>query len=168
MPKNKTNNKGFTIMEVMVGAAMAVIVVLGTSIALSDSQRGWHQTYNRIYSEVVTGSHIAQRTFDTVVRKSSTQWFMLDGNKHWVEVYYYADANSISIDRYARFYAEDSNLYVEYGNRNPRGVLDTEFICGNVDSCEFQNTGLSLQMILTLDNDRERLTTTTSAKLHNN
>jgi hypothetical protein len=167
MLKHKVNNRGFTLIEIMVGVAAAVLVVLGTSIALSDSQQGWNQTYNRVYSDVVTGSHIAQKTFDAVVRKSSTQWYMLDGSKHWVEVYCYADANSLIVDRYARFFESEGSLYVEYGNRLPRQTLTTETLCNNVTFCEFKNTGRSMQMILTLDNGREKLTTTTSAILHN-
>ena len=168
MRKNKKNNrKGFTLVELMVGAVIVVLVVLGISIAVSDSQRGFNATYNRVYSDVVTGSHIAQRAFDAVVRKSSNQWFLIDKDGSWVEVYHYADPNSIVIDRYARFYASDSNLCVEYGNRNPREPLSVETICGNVTSCEFKETGRSMQMILTLDNGREQMTSTTSAVLHN-
>jgi hypothetical protein len=167
MLKNTAKNKGFTIIEMMVGAAAAVIVVLGTAIALSDSQRGYNETYNRVYSDVVTGSHIAQRTFESVVRKSSTQWVQLDSGKNWVEVYYYSDPNSSTVDSYARFYIAENSLYVEYGNRDPREALNTETICKNITSCEFQTTGRSIQMILTVDNGREKLTTTTSATLHN-
>jgi prepilin-type N-terminal cleavage/methylation domain-containing protein len=167
MRKNKTNNKGFTLTEAMVAAAIAVIVMLGISIALYDSQRGWNATYNRVYSEVVTGTHVAQRAFDAVVRKSSNQWFLLDEDGQWVEVYYYADPNSLLIDRYARFFESQGDLCVEYGNRKPREPISVETICDNVTFCAFQQTGRSMQMILTLDNGREKLDTTTSAVLHN-
>jgi hypothetical protein len=168
MQKNETCNRcGFTIIELMVGAAMMVIVVFGFAIALSDSQRGWNAMYNRVYSDVVTGSHIAARVFDTVVRKSSVKWFELDEDRQWVEVYYYADPNSVLIDRYARFSQAEGNLRVEYGQRNPREPLSVETICGNVSSCSFMQTGRSMQMVLTLDNGKEELTTVTSAVMHN-
>jgi type II secretory pathway pseudopilin PulG len=168
MRKDKTNNrKGFTLVELMVAAVIAVLAVLGISIAVSDSQKGYNATYNRVYSEVVIGSHIAQSAFDAVIRKSSNQWYLIDKDGNWVEVYYYADPNSVKIDRYARFYTADSNLYAEHGIRSPREPLNTDTICGNVTSCEFKQTGRSMQMILTLDNDSEKLTTTTSAVMHN-
>jgi len=168
MRKNKThNNQGFTIIEMVVAAAIAVIVVLSLAIALSDSQRGWNAMYNRVYSDVVTGGHIAARVFDAVVRKSSTQWFQLDKDGQGVEVYYYADPNSVLIDRYARFFQSEGNLCVEYGRRNPREFLCVETICGNVSSCSFMQTGRSMQMVLTLDNGKEKLTTVTSAVMHN-
>ena len=108
--------------------------MLGISIAVSDSQRGFNATYNRVYSDVVTGSHIAQSAFDAVVRKSSNQWFLIDKDGSWVEVYYYADPNSVKIDRYARFYTADSNLCVEYGIRSPREPLSTE---NHLRQCHF-------------------------------
>ena len=168
MQKNETrNHRGFTLVEVMVASAMAVIVVLGLAISLSDAQRGWNAMYNRVYSDVVTGSHAAAGVFDTVVRKSSIQWFLLDGDRQWVEVYYYADPNSVLIDRYARFFQEEGNFCVEYGQRNPRENLGVVTVCGNVSSCSFMQTGRSMQMALTLDNGKEELTTVTSAVMHN-
>ena len=165
--KNTTKNMGFTLSELMVGVAAIGIVMLGTSIAMVDSQRGWNQTYNRVHSDVVTGSHIAQRKFDTFVRKSSSQWFNLDPDKNWVEVYYYADANSVLVDRYARFYKSNGHFCAEYGKLSPRETLNTETICENVIHCRFQNIGRAIQMTLELDNGREKLTTITSATLHN-
>jgi hypothetical protein len=167
MRKNKIKNKGFTIAELMVGAAIAVIVMLGIASVLYDTQRGWNATYERVYSEVVTGSHVAQRAFDAIVRKSSSQYYLIDNNGQWVEVYYYADANSPQIDRYARFYESNGRLCIEYGRRNPRESQDTVTLCDNVTYCAFQQTGRSMQMILTLDNGREKLATTTSAVMHN-
>jgi hypothetical protein len=168
MLKNKTrNHRGFSLVEIMVASAMAVIVVFGLAIALTDSQRGWNAMYNRVYSDVVTGGHIAARLFDAVVRKSSIQLFQLDEDGQWVEVYYYADPNSVLIDRYARFFQSEGNLCVEYGQRNPREILSVETICGNVSSCSFMQTGRSMQMVLTLDNGKEKLTTVTSAVMHN-
>lgn len=169
MLKNKTRNRrGFTLVEMMVASAMAVIVVLGLAMSLSDGQRGWNNMYNRVYSDVVTGSHIAARTFDRIVRKASTEQLLIDGDGQWVEVYYYADPNSGSVDRYAHFYqTDDKNLCVEYGERDPRETLGTVNICRNVSSCSFIQTGRSIQMVLTLNNGREELTTVTSAVMHN-
>ena len=173
--KNKTLNRcGFTIVEVMVASAMAVIVMFGLAIVLSDAQRGWNTMYNRVYSDVVTGSHIAARTFDRIVRKSSIEFSQLDIDE--VKSCYYADSNSVVIDRYSRFYmtADSNELCIEYGQYNGK-VKPPEYtpegepiiLCRNVTSCSFMQNGRSMQMVLTLDNGKEELTTVTSAVMHN-
>jgi len=169
MRKNKTNNhKGFTIVEMMVASVIAVILVLSLAIALCDSQRGWNSMYNRVYSDVVTGTQIADRTFDRIVRKSSTVYYQIDADGECLEVCYYADPNSALIDRYARFYkSDDGKLCVEHGKRNPRETLNIETICENVSFCSFKQMGRSFQMVLTLDSGKEELTTVTSAVVHN-
>jgi prepilin-type N-terminal cleavage/methylation domain-containing protein len=159
--------KGLTLIELMIAIIISSVVLLGLGFALYDSQRGWNQTYDRVYSDVVTGGHIAQRVFDVIVRKSS-QRFLIDNTGDWVEVYYYADANSLQVDRYARFEQSRGDLCVEYGNRNPRETLDTQVLCGNVVSCKFQQIGRSVQMVLELDDGSRHQITTTSAVLHNN
>ncbi len=161
-------NRGFTFVELMVAAAMVVIVSIGLGVSLYDGQRGWNLMYNRVYSGVVTGSHIAARTFERIVRKSSIQSFQISADGKWLEVYYYSDPNSASLDRFGRFYQNDTNnLCLEYGQRDPRETLGTINVCGNVSSCAFMQTGRSMQMILTLSNGREELTTATSAVMHN-
>jgi hypothetical protein len=172
--KNKARNRcGFTIIEVMVASVMAVIITFGLAVVLSDAHRGWNTMYNRAYSDVVTGSHIAARTFDGIVRKSSIELSQFTADE--VTACYYADSNSVVIDRYSRFYISDSNvLCVEYGQYNgqvkppeytPEG--DPVTICGNVSFCSFMKNGRSMQMVLTLDNGKEELTTVTSAVMHN-
>ena len=163
----KKYGKGLTLIELMIAIMISSVVVLSLGFALYESQRGWNKTYDRVYSDVVTGGHIAQRVFDTIVRKSS-QRFLIDNTGDWIEVYYYADANSLQVDRYARFEQSGSKLCVEYGGRNPREILDTQVLCGNVVSCGFQQIGRSVQMILELDDGSQRQITTTSAVLHNN
>ena len=163
----KYYGRGLTLIELVIAIAISSIVVLGLGIAVYESQHGWNQTYDRIYSEVVTGAHIAQRTFDVIVRKSS-QRFLISDTGDWIEVYYYTDVNSLQVDRYARFEQSGTNLCVEYGNRSPREILETQVLCGSVVSCEFQGIGRSVQMILALNNGRERQIVTTSAVLHNN
>jgi len=176
MKKNGINNHkglsavrmaGLTIIEMVVAASIAVIVVVGLAGALCDSQRGWNSMYNRAYSDVVTGTQIAGRTFDRIVRKSGTLYYQIDPDGEWLEVCYYADPNSVLIDRYARFFREESNFCIEYGRRSPRETVGIETVCGNVSSCVFKQTGRSFQMLLTLDDGKEKLTTVTSAVAHN-
>jgi len=171
MPKKKlTYQGGFTLIELMAVTILAVIVVSGIGAILADSQRGWHRMYNSIYSDVVTDSYIARKTFDAVIRKASKEKRLLDDAGNWIEVYYYADENSTAVDRYARFFCDgepNDILNVEYGKLNPRETLTIETICGNVSSCVFKTAGSSAQMILTLDNGSQTATVTSSAVMHN-
>jgi hypothetical protein len=123
--------------------------------------------YNRIYSDVVTDGHIARRTFDRVIRKASGRSFLLDTAGNWVEVYYYTDADSIVVDRYARFYEADGQLNIEYGKLDPREALNVQTVCENVSDCVFMAQGTSVQMILRLDNGSEAATVVSSAVAHN-
>ena len=168
MLKNRTTNpKGFTLIELVIAIAVMLIVILSVAIILVDSQRGWNAMYNRIYSDVVTDGHIARRTFDRVIRKASGRSFLLDTAGNWVEVYYYTDANSIVVDRYARFYEADGQLNIEYGKLDPRETLNVQTVCENVSDCVFMAQGTSVQMILRLDNGSEAATVVSSAVAHN-
>jgi hypothetical protein len=172
MSKKIIARQGLTLIEVMIAVVLAVIVVFGVGTMLVDSQRGWHTMYNRIYSDVMTGGYVARKAFDGVVRKATRQKYSLADDGTWIEVYYYADANSVSIDRYARFYYDPNvggsgQLNVEYGALNPRETLDTETICQDVTSCIFTGTGRSAQMFLTLDNGTQTNTIVTSSVMHN-
>lgn len=168
MRKERSRNRnGLTVIELMTAAVIAVIVIFGIGIVLSDSQRGWNAMYNRVYSGVVTDSHVARRMFDAVVRKSSSEGVLLDNNGNWVEVYYYSDPNSPVIDRYARFFCTDDTLNVEYGRLDPKETLSVETVCGDVSNCKFKGAGHCIQMLLTLDNGSQSITTVTSAVMHN-
>ena len=63
--------KGFTLVELMITALAAVIVIAGAGIILIDSQRGWNKMYNRVHGDVTTDAYVARRAFDTAVRKST-------------------------------------------------------------------------------------------------
>ncbi len=170
--KGKPHNKqGITLVEMMLASVIGGIAMLGIGIVLSDSNRGFREMYNRVYSDVVADSHAAKRMFDSVVRQSNCYEVILDlDDGRWVEVHYYADSYSTSPDRYTCFYYEDTHLYVEYGRILASGVketLDYRVFCGNVSNCAFKQTGRSLQMILTLNNGSLQITTVTSAVMHN-
>lgn len=167
LKKRTTNRKGLTLVELMVAAAIGGIVMFGVAVILADSQRGWHAMYNRTYSDVVTDGHIARRTFDRVIRKASSNKITLDDSGLWVEVRYYQDADSIVVDRYARFYEDDGQLNIEYGGLDPRETLNVQTVCENVSGCVFKRAGRSVQMILTLDNGSQTATVVSSAVMHN-
>jgi len=165
--KRLAASRGFTLIELIIATAIMVIVVLAIGIALVDGQRGWSIQYDRIYSDVVTDGYVARRKFDAVMRTASRDKFLLDDAGGWVEVYYYANYDSAVVDRYARFYAADGNLNVEYGQLNPKATLSVETICGNVSGCTFEQLGRSIQMILKLDNGMQTNTVISSAVTHN-
>jgi Tfp pilus assembly protein PilV len=168
MSKHKNRNqKGLTVIELMIVTIFLGIMVLALGIVLADSHRGWHTMYNRVYSDVVTEGHVARRTFDSVVRKASTDHISMDPAGAWVEVQYYQDSLSTELDRYARFYVIEGQLKVEHGNLDPGDVLSTTTICSNVTSCTFSRAGKSVQMVLKLDNGSETATVMSSAVAHN-
>ncbi|MBN2020686.1 MAG: hypothetical protein JW749_10745 [Sedimentisphaerales bacterium] len=168
--KRTQSNKGLSTIELILASIIGVTALLGVGIALSDSHRGFTQMYKRIYSDVVTDGHVAKRMFDSMVRKSNCYQPVLDADAQGVEVRYYADSNSLEPDQYSYFYYQDGNLYVEYGRILSGGIqetLDNRTACRNVTACTFKQTGRSLQMILTLNNGSQELTTVTSAVMHN-
>ena len=170
-PKKPCNRRGLTIVELMLSSVIGGIAILGIGIAMSDSNHGFKEMYNLVYSDVVSDSQAAKRMFDAMVRQSNCYKVILDLDDYrWVEVHYYADASSTYPDRYASFYFEDTHLYAEYGRIFSDGTqetLDYRAVCGNVQNCSFKQTGRSLQMILTLNNGSHQITTVTSAVMHN-
>ncbi len=170
MSKNKPNSRrGLTLVELMVAIMLLVIFISAVAVILIDSQLGWSTMYSRIYSGVATDGYIARKTFDATIRKASREKYLLDEAGNWIEVYYYADDESVVVDRYARFYYEQDNsqLNIEYGSLEPKETLSTQVICGNVSGCTFKGNGRSIQMILVLDNGSQTATITSSAVMHN-
>jgi prepilin-type N-terminal cleavage/methylation domain-containing protein len=165
--KRPTASRGFTLVELIIAMAALLIVVLTIGMGLVHSQRNWSVQYDRIYADVVTEGYVARRKFDAVMRKASREKLLLDDAGSWVEVHYYADEDSAVVDRYARFYAADRNLDVEYGQLNPRETLSVETVCGNVSGLTFEQVGRSIQMILTLDDGTRTNTVISSAVTHN-
>ncbi len=165
--KRLAASRGLTLMELIIAMAIMLIVVLAIGIALVDGQRGWSIQYDRIYSDVITDGYVARRKFDAVMRTASREKFLLGDAGSWVEVYYYTNDDSAVVDRYARFYVDNGNLNVEYGQLDPKETLSVETVCGDVSSCTFEQLGRSIQMILTLDNGTQTNTVISSAVTHN-
>lgn len=165
--KFKKLNCGFTIIELAIAAIAMIIVLSAVTVILVDSQRGFNGLYNSINSDVVEGSFIAKNRFDSIVRKSRWQNCVIDPDGRWIEVCYYQDSSSTSVDRFARFYRDANDLVVEYGQLNPRQTISVETVCGSVSGCSFKKVGSSAQMMLTLSNDKQTLTTVSSAFMHN-
>jgi hypothetical protein len=165
--KRLTASRGFTLIESLTAVAIMIIVILAIGVALVDGQRGWNYMYGRIYSDIVTDGYVARRKFDAVMRTASREKFLIDPAGGWVEVYYYASDASTVVDRYARFYSSGDKLNVEYGQLNPKATDTIETVCGNVSSCTFVQLGRSIQMVLKLDNGKQKNTLITSAVTNN-
>jgi len=162
-----TSNRGFTLIELTIAIVISSIIILGVGGVLVDSHRGWQKMYSRTFSEVKEEGKVARLMFDTVIRKASESNIQVGLDNDWVEVQYYDNGASESLDRYARFYKVDDELQVEYGTLDPKAATSTQTVCSNVTSCVFMNAGSSVQMILSLDNDSEHSTILTSATPHN-
>ncbi|MHC4541363.1 MAG: PulJ/GspJ family protein [Planctomycetota bacterium] len=158
---------GFTLVELVITAAIVSIVALAIGVVIVDSQSSWNVMYDRVNSDVVTDGYVARKKFDVVMRRASGEKLVLGDAGGSIEVYYYADASSTAVDRYARFYASDGDLNFEYGQLDPRVTLDVETVCANVSACAFKQVGRSIQMMLTLDNGTQSNTVVSSAVTQN-
>ncbi len=168
MIKSKlTVQNGFSSIELVVTIAITVIPILVVGFILVDSNRGWHDMYDRIHSDVAEGSYVAAKKFDALVRRASKDTVLLDGDGKWVEVYYRQDGDSTVVDRYAFFYVAGGNLMVEYGQLYPRATLTTQIVCKNVSDCVFKQVGQSIQMVLKLDDGTHANSVVSSAVMHN-
>jgi len=160
------NKSGFTLIELTMVLAIASVVMFGMGIALVDSQRGWNRMYNRAHEGVTSDGYIATKTFEAVVRKSSMTSERLGDDE--IEVYYYDDPeSSVKLDRYARFYKDDTELLVDYGELNSQGHpherVQTLTLARNVESVGFSIAGTCIQMVLQLDDGSESLTVMAAA-----
>jgi prepilin-type N-terminal cleavage/methylation domain-containing protein len=165
--KTRKVSGGFTLVELMVTIAIASIVVSAIGIVIVDGQRCWQVLYSRVNSDVATDGYVARKKFDTTIRKASGEKMLTDSNGNWIEVYYYANDSSTTVDSYARFYENEGTLSIEYGQLNPRKTLNVETLCENVSDCTFKQIGKSAQMMLTLDDGTQKNTIVTSAVTHN-
>lgn len=176
-----TNKQGFTLVEMMVTIVIAAIVILGLANVMADAHRGYRQTYDRVYSDVVVDAYVARRAFDAVVRRSTIMRYDLDPSFQYVYVYYYSNIQNLSItepDSYAKFYISGTDLMVDYGDVSSAGTWNTfeiadlsasstKTLAGNVQEANFTVAGKYVQMALTLDNGRESMTVASSAVRHN-
>ncbi|MBL7184843.1 MAG: prepilin-type N-terminal cleavage/methylation domain-containing protein [Phycisphaerae bacterium] len=95
--KSLTASRGFTLIELITAMTIMLIVVLAIGMVLVDGQRNWSIQYDRIYSDVVTDGYVARRKFDTVMRTASREKVSLDDTGSWIEVYYYASDDSVTL-----------------------------------------------------------------------
>ena len=117
--------------------------------------------------DIAIDDHIAKLTFDSVIRKASTENVTLGTLGEWVEINHYAAPDSTELDRYSRLYVSDESLIIEHGQLDSGSALQSFTVCGNVADCLFTRTGRSIQMVLTLADGARQKTVVSSAYVHN-
>ena len=181
--KNHKNRSGMTLIELMITVLAVVILIVGISGILAAGHENYNVMLKRVNSEVVRNAYEARRTFDRIARKASIKLCEFDDSRNgsydrmWL--YYFSDANNLTIvdpDKYAMFYLgnvdgePDTELILEHGDVQP-GTFDssdgptllnpTSYVLAHnvvVDPAEpgaFLRDGVSIQMILTLDNEEK-------------
>lgn len=158
------HRRAFTLVEVLVTAMAAIILIVGISAMLFFAQRLYNTMYRRINSEVVRSAYEARRVFDAIVRKSTVERCdVLSPDDVYGEIflYYYYDETQpeapapepvdrykymfpVQPDKFARFYVTDTDaskqleLYIERGQI----PLGTDLF--SLDPTSLRNTGNSM------------------------
>ena len=186
--------KGFSLLELVIAVAAAMVLILGIGGMMAQSQQGYTRMYKRAHSNVVRDAYWARRVFDRVVRKSTIRRCDLISDSE-IYVYYYSDTpqspnlNLTDPDSFARFYLRDGNLWLDYAEEviSPAGefeTLDPASLVAHtslqltgrerkrdktsVDSLIFSNSGRAIEMAMLLVNDKdESMFVTSSAVRHN-
>lgn len=167
MNKNDYHHRGLTLVETAIAGVVFVIVMVGVSSVLADSQRLWNTMYNRTYSNVVIHGHLTKKMFDASMRKASEKTLQIDSDGRWIEAQYYSDDTAAQPDRYVRFTYVGGALFAEHGQVEPREQLSFHTLCDNVTRCVFKQSGRSVHMLLTINDGAQTQTIGTSAELHN-
>jgi hypothetical protein len=120
--RNYNHRKAFTLVEVLVTALAALILIIGISAMLFYGQRGYNTMYRRVNSEVVRNGYEARRVFDAIVRKSTMERCDIlspDVIHGEIYLYYYYDetapiAPDIPVDRYRYMYPAQPNRFARF------------------------------------------------------
>lgn len=148
--------RGFTLMEVVIVIAMVGILTLGVGVLLANGQKSWNQLYGRVYGDSAVDGFVAWKAFDSVCRKASLRKCILSESGDSLELYYWDGSSTSSTpEKYARFYQDDEEVFVEYGSmasgtwQPDDGVpAATIKLAGDVESLKFVVEGTSIQMFL--------------------
>lgn len=139
------NQKGFSLVELIMSMAMASILVLATGILLLGNSRAYRQVYTSIHDPIQQDSRALTAAFGAVGRKSNRtnyKVYEVFGNsfteavppsgqtiavgqavefRYWDSPFYELSQNMDEMDiadtgsNYALFYLDDDKLYVDYG-----------------------------------------------------
>jgi len=183
--RNYNHRRAFTLVEVLVTALAAVILIIGISAMLFYGQRGYNTMYRRINSEVVRNAYEARRVFDAIVRKSTVERCdILSPDEIYGEIflYHYYDQTQPDApapepidryrymfpaqpDRFARFYVTDTaasenlELYVE------RGLIPPGIPLFLLDPASLRDTGIKMPLAKNVVSCQFRNTGTSSVQM---
>lgn len=146
------NRSGFTLIEMAVSMLAASVLIVATGVFLADYQRAFNDTYDRAYSSDVGADMVARAAFYQTVRQAASSGaasVAADGT--WLEVQYYSQPGTASLDRAARFYRSGPDLLLERTDLDTEQSLGVQTMCRNVASVAFALTGDSARMFLELN-----------------
>ena len=159
-------NPAFTLIELMVTLLISAIIVSAVGVMVADSSGWFSDSYGKIHSQPAIENLLARKTFEGIVRQSSNMGLQVSPDGSSAEINYYSSPTA-TLDRYAEFYVTGTNLILEKGSLSPRTTTSSKTLCGNVSQCTFKTAGSAVQMILILDDGKNKQGSTTSAILHN-
>lgn len=162
----KKTNPGFTLIELMVTLLISTIVLAGIGVMVADSSGWFSDSYSRINSDPAIQSLLARKTFERVMRQASGNGFWVSPDSTSVEINYYSSPAN-PVDSYAQFFVSGTDLILERGTLVPRTPISTETVCQNLSTCTFKTAGSAVQMILVLDDGKNKQGSVTSAIMHN-
>ncbi|MCF7955318.1 MAG: prepilin-type N-terminal cleavage/methylation domain-containing protein [Phycisphaerae bacterium] len=162
----QTKNTAFTLIELMVTLLISGIIVSAVGVMVADSSGWFSDSYGKIYSQPAIESLLARKTFEAVIRQSSDIGLEISPDGSSAEINYYSSPAN-QLDSYAQFYVSGTDLILEKGSLSPKTATSTETVCGNVSQCTFKAAGSAVQMILILDDGKNKQGSVTSAILHN-
>jgi len=159
-------NSAFTLIELMVTLLISAIIVSAVGVMVADSSGWFSDSYSKINSQPAVESLIARKTFERIIRLSSSTGFWVSPDGSAVEINYHSSPTG-PMDSYAQFYVNGTSLKLEKGSLIPKTALSSETVCSNVSNCTFKTAGSAVQMILVLDDGINKQGSLTSAILHN-
>ncbi|MHC4742110.1 MAG: PilW family protein [Planctomycetota bacterium] len=149
--KRPDYRKGFSLIELIVAVAAAMVLILGIGITLAHSQQAYTTMFKRAHSDVVEEAYEARRVFDRVVRKATTRRCdLIDGST--IYVYYYSDTPQtpnytlVDPDRFAKFYVASSMLLADHGDVPPGWWADSTSSPGSLAKSRTEIIAQNVQM----------------------
>ena len=171
MKYNKNiGHKGKTLVELMITATAAAIIIIGIGSILFHTHENYNKTFNRVHGDVTSGEYTAKRVFESVVRKSSVSEMppVLGLNNESLEFYYYSSPAAVALDSFTRFYTNNRQLWAAHGTFDgaSKQAQRVEGIAWGVTEVNFSVLGANAQMVLTLDDGQRTKTLVCSATRH--
>lgn len=157
--QNRTINRGFTLIEMLVAIVASSILILCVGTLLASSQQQYNRINDRVNGPIATDGLAAQRTFDAVCRKSSWRKCQLDMSGSDLTLYYYRTGSTSSIpEKYARFHLIGEQLVVDHGDlKSGQWIPDTSstpvrmVLTDRAENVQFTLQDQSISMVLTFD-----------------